>query len=241
MTDTPTLTISECHYLGRSLFIGDNFITDESMTVAAVEALLDDQAELRRIQSLPDGEPTYVNLGKGAKRAIRSAKAAGLTVQVHMIASNDGWDWVECKSDPCPDPSDHHRLVIPAQHAQPVDPDGWRYGTGQDVLDHDGPCEWRTHTFADADTYAHRPSANRIIQWRPKPAPETERVNWWEAVGRYVPDKDGAPFQVDRVGSGNGAGPSVYAYDRQNNGFRRIHAPVSADGTVEVLARGGAS
>jgi hypothetical protein len=76
---------------------------------------------------------------------------------------------------------------------------------------------------------------------RAVPEPETERVPWWESVGRVVRDATGREAQILRADVGDGAGPSVYAYHDQEPGaaLRRLYAPVNGFGTVEVLKDGG--
>ena len=75
---------------------------------------------------------------------------------------------------------------------------------------------------------------------RAVPEPETERVPWWESVGRVVRDATGREAQILRADVGDGAGPSVYAYHDQEPGaaLRRLYAPVNGFGTVEVLKDG---
>lgn len=65
---------------------------------------------------------------------------------------------------------------------------------------------------------------------RAVPAPETERVPWWEARDRL--GLAGDPFV--EVGSDD-EGPWV----RVVEGGTKLHSPVDPDGTVEVLARDG--
>ena len=76
---------------------------------------------------------------------------------------------------------------------------------------------------------------------RAVPEPETERVPWWESVGRVVRDATGREAQILRADVGDGAGPSVYAYHDQEPGaaLRRLYAPVNGSGTAEVLKDGG--
>ena len=76
---------------------------------------------------------------------------------------------------------------------------------------------------------------------RAVPEPETERVPWWESVGRVVRDATGREAQLLRADVGDGAGPSVCAYHGQEPGaaLRRLYAPVNGSGTVEVLKDGG--
>ena len=64
---------------------------------------------------------------------------------------------------------------------------------------------------------------------RPVPVPETERVPWWEALGRL--GLAGDPFV--EVGSGD-EGPWV----RVVEGGTKLYSPVAPDGTVEVLKDG---
>ena len=75
---------------------------------------------------------------------------------------------------------------------------------------------------------------------RAVPEPETERVPWWESVGRVVRDATGREAQILRADVGDGAGPSVYAYHDQepNAALRRLYAPMNGSGTVEVLKDG---
>ena len=75
---------------------------------------------------------------------------------------------------------------------------------------------------------------------RAVPEPETERVPWWESVGRVVRDATGREAPILRADVGDGAGPSVYAYHDQEPGaaLRRLYAPVNGSGTVEVLKDG---
>jgi len=64
---------------------------------------------------------------------------------------------------------------------------------------------------------------------RAVPVPETERVPWWEAVGRL--GLAGDPFV--EVGSGD-EGPWV----RVVEGGTKLYSPVAPDGTVKVLKDG---
>lgn len=64
---------------------------------------------------------------------------------------------------------------------------------------------------------------------RAVPVPETERVPWWEALGRL--GLAGDPFV--EVGSDD-EGPWV----RVVEGGTKLHSPVAPDGTVEVLKDG---
>src|SRR5574343_356142 len=76
---------------------------------------------------------------------------------------------------------------------------------------------------------------------RAVPVPETERVPWWEAVGREVTDQDGERVTIEHVQCGDGAGPSVAAYnaaERRDTSLLRVPMPVRGDGTVEVLKDG---
>jgi len=76
---------------------------------------------------------------------------------------------------------------------------------------------------------------------RAVPAPETERVPWWAAVGREVTDQDGERVPIEHVQCGDGAGPSVTAYnaaERRDTRLLRVPIPVRGDGTVEVLKDG---
>lgn len=71
--------------------------------------------------------------------------------------------------------------------------------------------------------------------------PATERVPWWEAVGREVTDQDGERVPIEHVQCGDGAGPSVTAYnaaERRDTRLLRVPIPVRGDGTVEVLKDG---
>jgi len=77
---------------------------------------------------------------------------------------------------------------------------------------------------------------------RAVPVPETERVPWWEAVGREVTDQDGERVTIEHVQCGDGAGPSVTAYnaaERRDTSLLRVPIPVRGDGTVEVLVEAG--
>ncbi len=76
---------------------------------------------------------------------------------------------------------------------------------------------------------------------RAVPVPETERVPWWEAVGREVFDQDGERVTIEHVQCGDGAGPSVTAYNaakRRDTSLLRVPITVRGDGTVEVLKDG---
>ena len=76
---------------------------------------------------------------------------------------------------------------------------------------------------------------------RAVPEPETERVPWWEAVGREVFDQDGERVTIEHVQCGDGAGPSVTAYNaakRRDTSLLRVPITVRGDGTVEVLKDG---
>ena len=71
--------------------------------------------------------------------------------------------------------------------------------------------------------------------------PATERVPWWAAVGREVTDQDGERVPIEHVQCGDGAGPSVTAYnaaERRDTRLLRVPIPVRGDGTVEVLKDG---
>lgn len=77
---------------------------------------------------------------------------------------------------------------------------------------------------------------------RTVPEPETERVPWWEAVGREVTDQDGERVTIEHVQCGDGAGPSVTAYnaaERRDTSLLRVPILVRGDGTVEVLVEAG--
>ena len=79
-----------------------------------------------------------------------------------------------------------------------------------------GPCGWATVVQA---------------RYRLPPKPKTERVHWWEAVGRTDPH-DGEIIRVEKVA---GWKPLVHFVDS-------AHMVVeSPDGTVEVLAEDGES
>lgn len=76
---------------------------------------------------------------------------------------------------------------------------------------------------------------------RAVPEPETERVPWWEAVGREVFDQDGERVTIEHVQCGDGAGPSVTAYNAaegRDTSLLRVPITVRGDGTVEVLKDG---
>ena len=93
----------------------------------------------------------------------------------------------------------------------------------------------------------YRPDGHSSDTWvevrapRAMPEPETERVPWWDAVGRTVFDQDGEPVTIEHVECGDGAGPNVTAYNaakRRDHGLFRVPCPVWGDGTVEVLKDG---
>lgn len=65
---------------------------------------------------------------------------------------------------------------------------------------------------------------------RAVPVPETERVPWWEAVGRGLA---GSKIEILEVGSGD-EGPWV----RVVEGGTKLYSPVAPDGTVKVLKDG---
>ena len=99
---------------------------------------------------------------------------------------------------------------------------------------HDEP--WVTTHGSWADSRWVEVRAPRAV-----PEPETERVPWWEAVGREVFDQDGTRVTIEHVQCGDGGGPSVTAYNttqRRDNSLYRVPCPVRGDGTVEVLKDG---
>ena len=99
------------------------------------------------------------------------------------------------------------------------------YGTARDakVAGMDETRAW----MCDGWSYVNRWTSDEIVQARyPLPKPKTERVYWWEAVGRTDPH-DGEIIRVEKVA---GWKPLVHFVDS-------AHMVVeSPDGTVEVLA-----
>ena len=83
--------------------------------------------------------------------------------------------------------------------------------------------EWATWATLDGDEWVE------VRAPRAVPVPETERVPWWEALGRL--GLAGDPFV--EVGSGD-EGPWV----RVVEGGTKLYSPVAPDGTVEVLKDG---
>lgn len=83
--------------------------------------------------------------------------------------------------------------------------------------------EWATWATLDGDQWVE------VRAPRAVPVPETERVPWWEALGRL--GLAGDPFV--EVGSGD-EGPWV----RVVEGGTKLYSPVAPDGTVEVLKDG---
>lgn len=105
------------------------------------------------------------------------------------------------------------------------------YGTARDA-EVAGMTEGRCWT-SDAWTHVGARNAAAIVQARYPlpPKPKTERVHWWEAVGRTDPH-DGEIIRVAKV---DGWKPLVHFVDS-------AHMVVeSPDGTVEVLAEDGES
>ena len=96
--------------------------------------------------------------------------------------------------------------------------------------------EWATWATLDGDEWVE------VRAPRAVPEPETERVPWWEAVGREVTDQDGERVTIEHVQCGDGAGPSVTAYnaaERRDTSLLRVPILVRGDGTVEVLVEAG--
>ena len=139
-----------------------------------------------------------------------------------------------------------------ATDAAPVPP--WPGAVLSGLCDEDGVPTWlaqagnvqgeQVRGWRDVAWY--RPDGHSSDTWvevrapRAVPEPETERVPWWESVGRVVRDATGREAQILRADVGDGAGPSVYAYHDQEPGaaLRRLYAPVNGFGTVEVLKDG---
>ncbi len=82
--------------------------------------------------------------------------------------------------------------------------------------------EWATWATLDGDEWVE------VRAPRAAPEPETERVPWWEAVGRRWPDGR-TVWKVTHSVEG------VIAWD---NGGEALDVMFSADGTVEVLKDG---
>ena len=96
-------------------------------------------------------------------------------------------------------------------------------------------AKWR------ASTTSHPVEWVEVRAPRAVPEPETERVPWWEAVGREVFDQDGERVTIEHVQCGDGAGPSVTAYNAaegRDTSLLRVPITVRGDGTVEVLKDG---
>jgi hypothetical protein len=106
-------------------------------------------------------------------------------------------------------------------------------------LRHEPPegCEWVALSTQVVDECATEwPSRNRIaiacrdtVARRPQPEPKTERVPWWEAVGRRLAEPLNGADYVVRVERDVNAWPSLHLDDGQ-----MLHED-SADGAVEVL------
>ena len=133
----------------------------------------------------------------------------------------------------------HPRRLLPIE--APIDPtmspgpevDGrptW-YGTARDAKVA-GMTEARGWT-RDGWSYVGCWTSDEIVQARYPlpPKPKTERVHWWEAVGRTDPH-DG---EIIRVGKVAGWKPLVHF---AGGGCKDVTSP---DGTVEVLAKDGES
>ena len=74
-------------------------------------------------------------------------------------------------------------------------------------------------------------ACREAVDRRPKPEPRTERVPWWEAVGRRFPDG----VLIGRVGFCR-TNPGPFAYE-EGSEFSGVWA--APDGTVEVLVEDG--
>ena len=131
------------------------------------------------------------------------------------------------------------RRLLPIEDANPegmtpgpeVDGRPTWYGTARDA-EAAGMDETRGW-MCDAWTHVGRWTSDEIVQARYPlpPKPKTERVYWWEAVGRTDPH-DGEIIRVEKVA---GWKPLVHFVDS-------AHMVVeSPDGTVEVLAEDGES
>ena len=152
------------------------------------------------------------------------------------------------------DNADAVLAVLPPQPApSPVPP--WPGAVLSGLVDEDGEPTW----LAQAGQVRGEPiRCSRNLSWtktwgygpgmwvevrapRAVAEPATERVPWWEAVGREVTDQDGERVPIEHVQCGDGAGPSVTAYnaaERRDTRLLRVPIPVRGDGTVEVLKDG---
>ena len=149
-------------------------------------------------------------------------------------------DWVQSLRS-----ADAVLAVLPPQPApSPVPP--WPGAVLSGCVDEDGVPTWlaqagqvrgeQVRLMAGSEMWMTCSRGWSAIRWvevrapRAVPAPETERVPWWEARDRL--GLAGDPFV--EVGSDD-EGPWV----RVVEGGTKLHSPVAPDGTVEVLARDG--
>ncbi len=158
------------------------------------------------------------------------------------------WEWEPCATDPCEACAERAKAAAPvppwpgAVLSGCVDEDGvptWLAQAGDVRGEQVRWCYedgWRVHPMLPPESWVE------VRAPRAVPEPETERVSWWEAVGREVFDQDGERVTIEHVQCGDGAGPSVTAYnaaERRGTSLLRVPITVRGDGTVEVLKDGG--
>ncbi len=204
----------------------------------------------------PDALPT--TSGGDPRDAVRL-----LDLAWGVIANADGWGDDTSWRQAAERWRDGYHRFLDALREEPTAPPAptpppappWPGAVLSGLVDEDGVPTWlaqagqvrgeQVRGWRDMAWY--RPDGHSSDTWvevrapRAMPEPETERVPWWDAVGRTVFDQDGEPVTIEHVECGDGAGPNVTAYNaakRRDHGLFRVPCPVWGDGTVEVLKDG---
>jgi hypothetical protein len=222
-------------------------VEDRAPDPEAIRAAL-----VKRLTAIPPPEPPAPVTGDDLRERIaRAAACAYMRVPVEAmdprIIIEPMW----------PEVADAVLAVLPPLPAPPPVPP-WPGAVLSGLTDEDGVPTWLAQAGQVRGEQVRRRSdlvwvnndqmvAHLDTVWvevrapRAVPEPETERVPWWEAVGREVFDQDGERVTIEHVQCGDGAGPSVTAYNaakRRDTSLLRVPITVRGDGTVEVLKDG---
>ena len=202
--------------------------------------------------TIPPADDLRERLRLGIEDAVNDYADVVMDIMDAEVVRHAGWLAARLEEADAERTTLRHRLVETMPTPPPAPP--WPGAVLSGLTDEDGVPTWLAQA---GQVRGEQVRACTSVPWLPNtsygedewvevrapravPEPETERVPWWESVGRVVRDATGREAQILRADVGDGAGPSVYAYHDQEPGaaLRRLYAPVNGFGTVEVLKDG---